>query len=167
MEKGIQVKDVLMMKRTEMSMHQFRVAKFMSLARQELPYVPMVPVESIRRLRAALILEEALETVKALGFDAHVFPGGNNKHIVQLHPHDQGCDIVEVIDGCCDVAVVTTGTLCAFGVGDCTPQLLVDQNNLDKFGPGHSYRADGKLIKPPDHKPPALMSELVRQGYCP
>lgn len=33
-----------------------------------------------------------------------------------------------------------------------------------KFGPGHSIRADGKLVKPPGHKPPDIAAELARQG---
>ncbi len=52
----------------EQSSHQQRVEHFMRQARQPLPEEPSIPSEEIRRLRAKLILEEALETIKALGF---------------------------------------------------------------------------------------------------
>jgi hypothetical protein len=64
--------------------------------------------------------------------------------------------MVELVDGCCDLSVVTIGTLSACGVSDDPFLMEVDQNNLDKFGDGHSYREDGKLIKPPDHQPPRI-----------
>ena len=76
--------------------------------------------------------------------------------------------MVETIDGCCDLAVVTTGTLSACGVPDLPFQQAVDQNNLEKFGPGNTIRDDGKLIKPPGHKPPdiaGILSRLAR-GVC-
>jgi len=39
----------------------------------------------------------------------------------------------DIINGCCDVLVVTTGTLSACGVNDIRPVEIVDENNLDKF----------------------------------
>ncbi len=41
-------------------------------------------------------------------------------------------------------------------------QKMVDNNNLEKFGPGHSIREDGKLIKPPYHKAPDIQGFLER-----
>jgi predicted HAD superfamily Cof-like phosphohydrolase len=64
--------------------------------------------------------------------------------------------LVAIADGCADIKVVTTGTLSAFGIADDLIQQLVDYNNLEKFGPGHGYREDGKLVKPPEHRPPQL-----------
>ena len=70
---------------------------------------------------------------------------------------DQGdADLCAIVDGCCDLSVVTIGTLSACGVPDELFLKLVDENNLAKFGDGHSIREDGKLIKPSDHKPPAI-----------
>lgn len=43
---------------------------------------------------------------------------------------------------------------------DVIPQQLVDENNLAKFGPGGYRRDDGKWIKPPGHKPPAIAKAL-------
>ncbi|RME85522.1 MAG: hypothetical protein D6785_04320, partial [Planctomycetota bacterium] len=50
------------------SPHQKRVEEFMRLAGQEIPEVPTLPDEKTRLLRSKLILEEALETIHALGF---------------------------------------------------------------------------------------------------
>lgn len=142
------------------SNHQLEVESFMLRARQDVPVVPAVPDEEIRRLRAKLILEEALETIAALGFQL------NHDGLLE-QTTNAAIDILEVIDGCCDIAVVTTGTLSAFGVPDLPFQREVNRNNLAKFKPGHSWREDGKLIKPPGHKPPnlaAILTGVMMQG---
>ena len=65
--------------------HQLRIESFMKLAGQELPQSPVVPDIKIRQLRAALILEEAFETIDALGFKVNARPIENNeKSIVGL-----------------------------------------------------------------------------------
>ena len=155
--------------RGESTEHQHRVDEFMSLAKQERPSKPTVPSEQVRILRAKLILEEALETIDALGCTLNTkFVGAVTTTEFKLGIAEISAthepDLVDIVDGCCDVIVVTTGTLSACGVDDLVPQMLVDQNNLDKFGPGHSYRADGKLVKPPNHKAPDLQGELERQS---
>lgn len=131
------------------------VDEFMRLAKQEIPEKPIEPSEEVRLLRAKLIYEEALETINALGVSII-----NNEFKI-TGPFD----MVEVVDGCCDLKVVTTGTLTAIGVDDIDVQLEVDKNNLDKFGPGHSIREDGKLIKPPNHQPPNIRQILIEQGW--
>lgn len=141
----------------------------MDKAGQAAPARPVVPPRDVRLLRANLILEEALETIQALGFWVDATVDGNtvgvSMNTVTLTDHSEGCDIVEVVDGCCDISVVTTGTLSAFGVSDNPVQMLVDQSNLDKFGPGGYKREDGKWIKPPDWVPPNIELELRKQGY--
>lgn len=153
------------------TVHQQRVDRFMVLAKQDVPTKPVVPSTEIRALRARLILEEALETIDALG--CVVFAGDQIKQnpvtakglkggLVSVNA-DHEPNLTEIVDGCCDIIVVTTGTLSACGVSDDGPQSLVDENNLAKFGPGHTIRADGKLIKPPNHKPPDIEAEIERQ----
>lgn len=144
----------------------------MRLAQQELPEHPQIPPTiQILGCRASLILEEALETVSALGFKVnHHLDQEGKSHLIlvpDLEKIGSGLSLVEIVDGCCDLAVVTTGTLSACGVADLSVQNEVNHNNLSKFGPGHSIREDGKLIKPPDHKPPDLLSVLKAQGYKP
>lgn len=138
------------------SEHQQSVEQFMRLARQEVPASPVIPSLEIRRLRAKLILEEALETVEALGFTVEGGISANNFDLVAEYP----ADIIEVIDGCCDIEVVTTGTLSAFGIPDMPFINAVNANNIAKFNPGHSWREDGKLIKHPGHKAPDIAGIL-------
>lgn len=135
------------------SVHQQRVEDFMALAKQETPAVPVLPCEEIRFLRAQLILEEALETIDALGF--RVLPNGG------IATRDGEVDLVQIADGCADVIVVATGTLSACGMHDVEIQEEVDKNNLSKFGPGHSWSAFGKLVKPPGHVGPDLKGVLT------
>lgn len=147
--------------------HQERVAKFMGHAKQKTPRTPCIPDEETRLLRARLILEEALETVNALGVSVYDHIGT----LITEEDLDLRADcqpnLVEIADGCADVAVVTTGTALACGIDMRPIQKLVDENNLAKFGPGHSFREDGKLQKPPGHKPPNIQSEIWRQqGLC-
>jgi predicted HAD superfamily Cof-like phosphohydrolase len=122
--------------------HQERVEKFMKLAGQELPDRPTLPNEEVRLLRAKLILEEALETIEALGMsvcvtykDGLTFGPTIEKHNICFIPN-KTANLEEIIDGCCDISVVTIGTLSACGVPDQPFLEEVDENNLAKFGPG-------------------------------
>ena len=143
----------------EESSHYRKVKQFMQGAKQGTPDKPSIPDEETRLLRARLILEEALETVEALGFSACVEPFGILPSIttgkIVLLPKGQP-NLELIIDGCCDLKVVTTGTLIACGIPDEFVQGLVDDNNLDKLARG-TLRDDGKLVKPPDHKPPDIL----------
>lgn len=145
----------------------------MELAGQELPERPTIPSDEVRLLRARLILEEALETInRGLGVDLHLFVEGCGDEPFPDFKDigftiERPADLIELVDGCCDVEVVTKGTLAAFGVRDHVPQSLVNENNLEKFGPGGYRHPDtGKWIKPKGHKPPDLAQALRLQG-CP
>ena len=152
------------------SPHQQRIDRFMLLAGQEVPGGPQFEVSrEIRELRARLILEEAFETIEALGCDVTVemkgqYPDDTEIHRIYLpwvHVQDSQVhkyDITKVVDGCADISVVTIGTLSALGVDDIPVLEAVDQNNLAKFGPGGYRRPDGKWIKPEGHKPPDFAS---------
>jgi predicted HAD superfamily Cof-like phosphohydrolase len=136
--------------------HQLRVEQFMRLARQPLPPRPTLPDEATRMLRARLILEEAFETVAGLGFaydpqTRGLIPAGKPS-------------LIEIADGCADLSVVTTGCLSACGIADEPLLHAVDLNNLEKFGPGHFWREDGKLMKPADHVPPDIARVLELQS---
>ncbi len=140
--------------------HQLRVEIFMARANQEVPLKPTVPDEKTRRFRAKIILEEALETIKALGFQVVLDPKTSEPMIgdAAYEPN-----LVEIVDGCADIRVVTTGTLSACGVADREVQEEVDANNLSKFGPGSYKREDGKWMKPPTWKPPRIKEILAHQ----
>lgn len=153
--------------------HQAAVDEFMEKAGQALPKRPGIPNRETRYLRAKLILEEAVETIKALGFSVAVTSivgprdssseetfefcvakrdGSTDVDLVdRFEP-----DLIEIIDGCCDISVVTVGTLSACGCEHETFQREVDASNLRKFGPGGHRREDGKWMKPPDWKKPDI-----------
>lgn len=147
--------------------HQRFVEEFMEKAGQVVPNTPTLPDIDTRKLRAKLILEEALETIDALGcvvvyhsdatLSTIMLDRTNAKIVACKEP-----DLVEIIDGCCDVRVVTTGTLSACGIPDAHVQDLVDFSNLAKFAPGGYRREDGKWIKPPDWKPPQLAEVIAK-----
>jgi len=93
---------------------------------------------AIRRasLRAELIREEASETVAAI---------------------ERG-DLVEAIDGMCDVLYVVFGTAIEFGV-DLAPFFAeVHRTNMLKIG--GATREDGKILKPDGWEPPRI-AELL------
>lgn len=147
--------------------HYKRIEKFMQLAGQDTPKRPVEPSEEIRVLRAKLIIEEALETVKALGVDITLAKMSflENEDDFEYGISEHPFDMIEVADGVADISVVSIGTLIACGITDEKLLKLVDKNNLAKFGEGHSFREDGKLIKPPGHKPPDIRKLLNKMGW--
>jgi predicted HAD superfamily Cof-like phosphohydrolase len=145
------------------SVHQQRVEKFMGLAGQNIPASPIAPDLETRELRARLILEESLETIKALGFQVMAKEEIVDEDLVRFVDCFEP-DLIEIADGCADIKVVTTGTLSACGIEDEELQCDVDQNNMAKFGPGGFRRDDGKWVKPPNHQPPNISKILEDQG---
>ena len=153
------------------SPHQFAINEFMRRAGQAVPEVPCVPEHAVLYLRASLIIEEALETLEALGCMVDVeieqTEDGLKRHTVTVYNGlwAAGPDLVKIADGCADLSVVTIGTLSACGIIDTPILRAVDQSNLEKFGPGATKREDGKWLKPPTWRAPDLLSLLKEQGY--
>lgn len=142
------------------SAHQAMVDEFMVKAGQRLPKFPCILTEEERLLRAKLIFEEAMETIyDGLGVEVG-FKHGNEYNAKFSISKDKKFNLVETIDGCCDLKVVTTGTLSAIGIPDVRFQKLVDDNNLAKFGPGGYRNEAGKWVKPPNHQPPDIQGML-------
>lgn len=144
--------------------HYQRVKEFMQKVGQDTPSRLTTPEEKTRILRAKLILEEALETATAMGIEVRV--GGESGVVLEeeaLHYAAEGnVNLVEVVDGCADISVVTTGTLIAFGVDDEPVLEEVDESNLRKFEPGSYRREDGKWMKPPGWTPPDIIGAIGR-----
>ena len=139
----------------------------MQKAGQATPTTPTIPDADTRVLRAKLILEEALETVRALGVGVRVTTEDGQEvdfdHVDHLDFEADGdVDLEGVVDGCADISVVTIGTLIAFGVDDEPVLEEVDHANLRKFGPGSYVRDDGKWMKPADWTPPDIQGVLNR-----
>ena len=83
-------------------------------------------------LRAKLIEEEAKETADAI----------------------RANDLVEAIDGMCDLLYVVFGTAVEFGI-DIQP--FFDEVHLSNMAKvGGATREDGKTLKPPDWSPPKI-----------
>lgn len=172
--------------------HQKRVEEFMRKAEQDLPVKPIIPSLEIRRLRAKLILEEALETIEALGFKVLDL---EYLDINDIEFHElQEPDLEKIADGCADLSVVTIGTLSACGIKDKSLLEEVDGANLRKFeipicpvhGKPMKYsdinkwywcelgcdstaygpykREDGKWVKGPNWTPPNIKRVLKEQG---
>lgn len=167
MLEGVSEHDVVKSYASIKSPHQQAVESFMQAVPGQAPAcVPRVPSAETRVLRARLILEEALETIDALGVDTsaaveHTFTA---RDIPIGRPEVEEEFLIGVADGCCDLKVVTTGTLSACGLADVALQQEVDENNLLKFRKGHRIDEHGKLIKPADHPSPDLRSIIRAQG---
>ena len=139
--------------------HYDRIKSFMQKVGQDTPEGAVVPDEKTRILRAKLILEEALETVDALGVHVHI----EGIEIVEEGLQYSGggeINLQEVADGCADISVVTMGTLIAFGIDDEPLLEEVDASNLRKFGEGNYRREDGNWMKPPGWTPPDIMGAI-------
>lgn len=142
--------------------HYKRVKEFMELAHQEVYDVPTIPSEKTLELRCRLIMEEALETIYALGFQVE----GDVYDLRFESMSVQSPNLVGIADGCADIKVVTTGTLISCGIDDEPLQEIIDESNLAKFEEGHKIREDGKLIKPPSWQPPDIQFVLDMQKVC-
>lgn len=132
--------------------------------RQALLPQPGVPNDATRVLRAQLILEEALETIAALGVEVRVVPdqlptGGisNTQHVVlRATKRCHECRLEDIVDGLCDLQYVAVGTLMSCGVPDVPVQEEVNECNELKF-PQHELvrvNAEGKFLKPDGWVPP-------------
>lgn len=92
-------------------------------------------------LRASLIMEETIETIDAI---------------------NRG-DLIEAVDGLCDLIYVALGTAVTFGV-DLEPHWReVHEANMRKVG--GEKRDDGKQLKPDGWTPPDHRRHLIRQGW--
>lgn len=101
--------------------------------------LPTHDTPGIRRpeLRAELIREEAAETVAA------ILCG----------------DLIQALDGCCDLLAVVYGTFAEFGVDAAPFWQEVHRTNMAKVG--GPIRKDGKRLKPPGWTPPDLAGVLA------
>ena len=102
--------------------------------------IPVYSSPAIRRpeLRAALIEEEARETIEA------ILAG----------------DLVEAIDGLCDLLCVVYGAAAEFGIDLAPFWNEVHRTNMAKQG--GPVREDGKQLKPEGWTPPDIAGVLAR-----
>ncbi len=110
-------------------------------------------------LRARMILEEALETVRALGFEQ---TKKNTNELRQRYsqPDYVQPDWAEVIDGVCDIVYISVGTLVEAGIPFQRFFAEVHRSNMLKVGgPKNEH---GKILKPEGWEPPRIEYLLNR-----
>lgn len=142
-------------------------------ARQELPSKPTMPSLEVRKLRASLILEEAIETIRdGLGLELDGFASGellNECHKAQedgeWHEINSG-DLVKLADGCADTKVVTIGTELACGIDGEAVFEEVHRSNMSKFIDG-TFREDGKYVKGPSYSKADIKKVLTGMSCVP
>ena len=152
---------------------QYDVEEFMDVFGQELPEVPVIPDEKTCLLRARLIWEEALETIRAFGCDILALDSeGNGIGTILSIELDTTLipSIVEIADGCADLLVVTHGAALACGIDIYPVFNEVHRSNMSKMwkgenGPEVRRREDGKITKSPDYSPADISPILIDQGW--
>src|SRR6185436_12973045 len=110
-----------------MTNEQNQVKQFMTSFGQEVPNKPTIPSLEVRKLRAKLILEEALETIRdGLGIDVIFDDFKNDTELLSsktakfIFEEANGItpSLELIADGCEDLKVVTEGCLVACGLID-------------------------------------------------
>jgi energy-coupling factor transport system permease protein len=135
---------------------------------QESPQGPQMPAET--KLRAMLILEEAMETAAAL-CGADQLPGlvtEQMRRVLESAARSRKVlpDLAEAVDGCCDLLYVTYGTLDRMGL-DTEPFFdEVHRANMEKRDPIGAQRSScspvEKVLKPEGWRPPDVEGILRR-----
>ncbi len=121
---------------------------------------PVIPAAWSRQLGAALILEEALETIKAMGYDVKANPArGGKLELIEAHE----LDIVEVADGIADLKYVAIHAGHTWGIPMVAVWDAVQKSNMAKFADGVKRRDDGKIIKPEGWQPPPI-AKLIAES---
>lgn len=147
------------------SEHQDWVQTFMRAVEQGVPDVPSLK-EFPFDLRIGLILEEALEFVKACGYVVDVetqdgFVELFGMDFIRLK-RDSDPDFVEMLDALGDLLYVVYGAASSTGV-DIDPIFEeIHRTNMNKLG-GGVRESDGKRLKPEGWQPPRLKRLLDLQ----
>jgi len=124
-----------------MNKEQNNVLEWMDTFGQACPAKPCVPSLAIRKLRAKLILEETLETIAALGFDAELngdwdmyYNSSQKLHIDNLNFIDsENPNLDAIADGIADLNYVSYGTAIACGLDMEPIEHEVHKNNMSKL----------------------------------
>ena len=136
-----------------MTNEQQQVKQFMQVFGQEAPSKPTIPSLEMRKLRAMLILEEALETIRALGIVAKGFCPDEHieiciedvqfEQIVSINP-----SLVEIADGLADLHYVAyCGTAVACGL-DMEPIFAeVHRSNITKLWTTEEWNKTNSMYK--------------------
>ena len=118
-----------------MTTEQKQVKDFMLAFGQEVKDKPELPSEEVRKLRAILILEEAIECIEALGFRVRAEDQEYSRF--ELVPDEEPC-LVKLADGLADlhyVAYCGTGLACGLDMERVFEE--VHESNLTKLWTGN------------------------------
>lgn len=161
-----------------MKVEQNKVKAFMDKVPQKTRHTPSVGTPDERKLRAKLILEEALEFIDACGLDLQILVsnGPTDEFPVKIEARDlknntlffshneSKLNLIEMADAIVDIEYINLGSANTFGM---QVEPLFDEvhdSNMAKFtGDGHRNE-DGKWIKPSDWKAPDIKGVLKSQG---
>ncbi|MBZ5499542.1 MAG: hypothetical protein LAP85_24345 [Acidobacteriia bacterium] len=105
--------------------------------------VPIGDTPAIREggLRASLIAEEAMETIEAI----------------------RRGDLVEAVDGLCDLIYVCYGAALTFGIKN-LDQFIDEVHRTNMSKEGGRTRKDGKILKPDNWEPPRIAKMIAEHG---
>lgn len=105
--------------------------------------VPIGGTPAIREgsLRARLIAEEAMETIEAI----------------------QRGDLVEAVDGLCDLIYVCYGAALTFGIKN-LDQFIDEVHRTNMLKEGGRTRIDGKILKPDSWEPPRIAAMIAKRN---
>jgi predicted HAD superfamily Cof-like phosphohydrolase len=122
-----------------MTDHPYRpqedIVTLMKQFQQQVKDSPEMPDPATRLLRARLVLEEALEFVRACGCKIVQADGTVIDDIAVEHDPAGKPDLTEYVDGCVDQLVVTYGALNAAGVKAQSAWDEVQRSNMSKAWP--------------------------------
>lgn len=140
---------------------QAKVAEMMKLFGQDVRIVPrMIEDPKERQLAANLVIEEAVEFVRALGFDPAIDEDGE---VVLKEEPSYTPDLIQAADAIGDILVVTYGAANRLGVNGTAVFNEVHRSNMTKVWPDgtvHKRESDGKVIKPESYSPADIDSVL-------
>ncbi len=143
------------------------ITNLMKLYKQEVKTSPGIPDKTILLLRSKLILEEALEFIKAAGCTVVISDKNNgNTHDRLEVEYNTNPDLVEMADAIGDILVVTYGAACALGLPVTSIWNEINRSNLSKVHPDGTLhkRADGKVMKPISFSPPDIKRILDKHA---
>lgn len=143
-----------------------QVREFHRLANAPILYAPELPSCERLRLRQRLLNEETLEFAVAAGAPRWlVWIASKVLALATLLTSRGRADLVQMVDGLCDVEYITKGSFIECGVSDVPCLDEVHSSNLSKFPT--VTRSDGKVMKPKHYRKPDLGRVLCEQGWRP
>ena len=123
---------------------------------------PLVPGMELARFRAQLILEEALELVRALGFEVEAHRRLDTVTMFLEKGRSQP-DLVKIVDSLRDLEYVMGGTEVALGLQEASEPTFVAVHRANmKKQPSDLLGGNKKPTKPPGWHPPDVCGVLQK-----